>query len=172
MVNEFESVATICRALRDAGVRYLIVGGLAVLFHGYGRPTGDMDLVLDMDEANLKKALAALKQLGYCPRAPVPIEAFALRSNRESWAIDKHMKVFSLFDPAQRMIEVDLFLSPPLDLERAFAAAVTFELEPGLPLPVVGLDHLLDLKRQAGRPQDLLDIRQLEALRRERHDRS
>lgn len=47
------SVVAIVEALNAAGVRYLIVGGLAVAAHGHVRFTADVDLVLDMSDGNL-----------------------------------------------------------------------------------------------------------------------
>src|SRR5688572_3753849 len=71
------SVETIVQTLNDAGVRYLVVGGLAVVAHGFVRFTADVDLVLDLAADNLNKAVAALSSLGYRPRAPVPLHEFA-----------------------------------------------------------------------------------------------
>src|SRR5512143_410683 len=96
---ERSSVETIVRALNAAGVRYVVAGGLAVVAHGYVRFTADVDLILDLSRDNLVKATAALKSLGYRPRAPVPLEAFCEEKNRQDWARDKGMKVFSLHSP-------------------------------------------------------------------------
>ncbi len=66
---EKSSVEAIVRALNEAGVRYLIVGGMAVVAHGYLRFTADLDLILDLQEDNLRRAVAALAGQGYRPRA-------------------------------------------------------------------------------------------------------
>ena len=50
-------VEAILRALNDADVRYLIVGGLAVVAHGYVRYTADVDLVLDLERDNALRAM-------------------------------------------------------------------------------------------------------------------
>ena len=73
---EKSSVEAIVCALNEAGVRYLIVGGMAVVAHGYLRFTADLDLVLDLREGNLDRAVSALAGQGYRPRAPVPLEDF------------------------------------------------------------------------------------------------
>ena len=53
---ERRSVESLVRALNEAGVRYLIVGGLAVVAHGHARFTGDVDLVVDLEADNARRA--------------------------------------------------------------------------------------------------------------------
>jgi uncharacterized protein (DUF1330 family) len=74
VVGEIERVLA---ALERAGVRYLVVGGVAVVLHGFLRTTADLDLVIQLDPANVRRALDALTDLGYQPRAPVPAESEA-----------------------------------------------------------------------------------------------
>jgi predicted nucleotidyltransferase len=60
---EPEDVARVCRALNDAEVRYVLIGGFAVIAHGGGRFTKDVDLLIDDDldnVARVKRALAIL----------------------------------------------------------------------------------------------------------------
>src|SRR5207247_581337 len=54
----------VVRALNAAGVRYLIVGGLAAGAHGVVRATRDLDLVADADPANMERLAGALGELG------------------------------------------------------------------------------------------------------------
>jgi predicted nucleotidyltransferase len=159
------SVESIIRALNDARVRYLVVGGLAVVAHGHVRFTADVDLLLDLDEHNLERALAALEDLGYSARAPVPLRDFADRAKRESWIHEKGLTVFSLFSDKHPATEIDLFVDDPLGFDDAYARAAVMEVGPGITATFVGLDDLIRLKRAAGRPQDMLDIEQLDAIR-------
>ena len=62
---EVRSVEAIMRALNTAEVQYLIVGGLAVNAHGYVRLTRAVDIVLQLDPANVSRALSALFHVGY-----------------------------------------------------------------------------------------------------------
>ncbi|MDP9323575.1 MAG: nucleotidyltransferase [Acidobacteriota bacterium] len=60
---EPEDVVRICRALNDAGARYVLIGGFAVIAHGATRFTKDIDLLVDDDPDNIarvKRALAVL----------------------------------------------------------------------------------------------------------------
>ncbi len=164
---ERRSVEAIVRSLNDAGVRYLIAGGVAVVAHGYVRFTADLDVILDLDTENLRRALAVLTGLGYCPRAPVPIEEFANPNARAGWVRDKGLTVFSLFSTQHPKTEVDLFVEAPLDFNRAYEAAMRWDVTPNLSATFVSLEDLLSLKRHAGRPRDLEDIERLTAVRRD-----
>jgi hypothetical protein len=164
---ERRSVEAIVRALNDAGVRYLIAGGVAVVAHGYVRFTADLDLILDLDTENLRRALAAFVGLGYSPRAPVPIEQFADPRRRAEWVQDKGLMVFSLFSAQHPRTEVDLFVEAPLEFDRAYAATTRWDVVPNVSATFVSLEDLLSLKRRAGRPRDLEDIERLTAVRRD-----
>lgn len=59
-----DDVRRICRALEDAGARYVLIGGFAVIIHGGERTTKDIDLLVDPEPDNvarLKKALSVLE---------------------------------------------------------------------------------------------------------------
>ena len=58
---EPQDLVRICGALNAAGARYVLIGGFAVLAHGAGRFTKDIDLLIDDDPVNValvKRALA------------------------------------------------------------------------------------------------------------------
>lgn len=163
---ERRSIEAIIGALNDAKVRHLIVGGLAVVAHGYGRVTQDVDLVLDPDPDALRRAVAALSALGYGPRAPVPFAAFEDAATRAKWASEKAMTVFSLWSRAHEQTPVDLFLEPPFEFDAAHARAMRTTTESGIELAFVSLEDLLAMKRKAGRPLDLVDVSELESIDR------
>ena len=164
---EKRSIEAIIGALNAVNVRYLVAGGLAVVAHGYVRFTADLDLILDLDPANLRQATAALGRLGYRPRAPVGLEEFAEPAKRAQWVREKGLTVFSLFSAEHPATEVDLFVESPFDFEQAYRASARMEVAPGISATFIGLPDLLYLKQQAGRAQDLLDIDKLKALRKE-----
>src|SRR5260370_36943831 len=90
-------VEAILRALNDANVRYLIVGGLAVVAHGYVRYTADVDIVLDLEGENTLRAMKALEAIGSRPDVPVKAEQFADQEVRESWIQRECMIVLQMF---------------------------------------------------------------------------
>jgi hypothetical protein len=161
---EASSLATIVRTLNESAVRYLIAGGLAVVAHGYVRFTADVDLIIDLESGNITRALHALEQLEYRPRAPVALAAFADPDARSTWIAEKRLTVFSLYSPKHPATEVDLFVQLPLDFDTAYRAAQRMEVAPGVSATFIGLDDLVRLKEQAGRPQDHIDIQKLREL--------
>ena len=165
------SIVAIIDGLNQAKVRYLVVGGLAVVAHGYVRFTADIDLVLDFDENNLKRATEALSALGYRPRAPVPLEQFADNASRRAWIEQKGLTVFSLWSPGHPMTELDLFTEKPFtDFDRALKDALRKEVAPGVVASFASLQDMVELKRQAGRPRDLEDIQKLSLLAQDGND--
>lgn len=153
------------KALNDGGVRYVVVGGVAVVLHGHARLTVDVDLVVDLDEDQALKAIDTLVSLGLRPRVPVNPRDFASRSIREAWVRDRGMQVFSMFDPANPMRVVDLFVSHPIPFEELWERSVVFELTDTI-VRVASIPDLIQMKRVAGRPLDREDIDRLEAILR------
>ena len=151
------------KVLNDAGVRYVVVGGLAVVLHGHARLTVDVDLVVDLDEKQALKAIDALVGMGLHPRVPVNPRDFADRSIREGWIRDRGMQVFSMFDPSNPMLVVDLFVEHPVPFGELWLRSEEFALR-DTTVRVASIPDLIHLKRAAGRPQDQADIEQLEAI--------
>jgi hypothetical protein len=165
---ELSSVEAIFRELNTARARYLVVGGLAVVAHGYVRLTADIDLVVDLDTDNVMRALTSLQRLDYRSRAPVEMMAFADPRNRAEWVRDKGMRVFSLYSSRHPATEIDLFIEMPFEFEAAYRDAVSIEVAADVSATFISLPDLLRLKREAGRAQDRVDIEKLEMLRRPR----
>ncbi|BET69678.1 hypothetical protein ASA1KI_45960 [Opitutales bacterium ASA1] len=155
---KLSSLEAIFRALNDAGSRYLVVGGLAVIAHGYLRFTQDLDLVVSLDDANIRNALRALETLGYRPKVPVRMSEFADPATRESWIREKQMLVFQLVSDLHPTVAIDLFVEEPFPFDVEWHKAATQPLAPGASARVVSLPTLLALKRAADRPNDRIDI--------------
>jgi hypothetical protein len=134
---------------------------LAVNAHGSARMTRDVDLVIKLDPPNTRKGLRALIGTGYRLMIPEEPEAFADAATRESWRKDKGKIVLKLWSDEHRRTPVAVFVYEPFPFDREYAAAVQVELAPGLLAPIVSLNTLLQMKREAGRPQDLQDIKEL-----------
>jgi hypothetical protein len=161
------SFSAIFGALDDAGARYVVVGGLAVVLHGYARLTADVDLIVDLSPGEAIKAVAALSRIGMVPRAPVQVRDFADPEKRREWTEDKGMRVFSMHDPRKPLVEVDLFVDPPIPIDELLARAEWVDLGTRR-VRVAGIEDLIAMKRIAGRPKDAEDIAALEAIARRR----
>ena len=162
---ETHSVETIVRALNAAKARYLIVGGLAVNAHGFVRLTRDVDIVLGLERENARIGLDALLRAGWRLAIPEKPEAFADAATRERWRTEKNMIVLKLWSDEHQRTPVDIFIYEPFDFASEFSRADRLEICPGVQAPVVTLETLLQMKRAAGRPQDLTDIEELQRAR-------
>jgi hypothetical protein len=147
-------------ALDRAKARYVIVGGVATVLHGYARLTADVDIIIDFDPAEADRTLRALAGLGLRPRAPVAITDLADASKRESWIRDKGMTVFSLWDPKDPMREVDVFVAHPIPFEELYRDSEVVLLGEHS-VRIASIPHLIRLKRLANRPEDRVDIEAL-----------
>lgn len=162
---EVQSVEAIVRALNEAKVRYLIVGGLAVNAHGFVRLTRDIDIVLALDPANAALGLNTLLAIGYKMAIPAQPAEFANPETRENWRHSKRMIVLKLWSDQHRRTPVDIFVYEPFVFAEESTVATALEVCPGVLAPVVSLPTLLEMKRTAGRPQDLIDIEELQRMR-------
>lgn len=164
MTMKLDSAASICKALNEARVEYLVVGGLAVNAWNFVRPTKDIDLVIRLREENLVRALKALQKTGYQPHQHVSAAALADPEQRRKWREEKGMLVLKMWSDAHAETPLDVFIEEPFDFLKEYARAKPHEITDGIEAKVVTLGTLLKMKREAGRPHDLEDIRALEDL--------
>ncbi|MBI3195847.1 MAG: hypothetical protein HYZ34_15470 [Ignavibacteriae bacterium] len=155
----------VVHALNIAGVKYLIVGGVAVNLQGIPRMTYDIDLMIDFDEQNVRSALQVLKSLDFVPRLPVRAEDFANAETRNRWRKEKNMIVFSFFRQENQFETIDLFVEHPMNFEGCYVRRDNIVYE-GVSYPTISLDDLIQLKEKADRKIDQSDIEALQQLKR------
>ena len=140
-------------ALNEAGVRYVIVGGLAVGTHGVIRATRDIDIVPDHESENIAGVARVLTDLG----GENPIQGDL---TGDALARPVSMKLHT------RAGEVHVLNrmpgTPPFDDLQADALAV--EIAPGVVAPICSLDHLRQMKPASDRPRDSVDLAELDQL--------
>jgi hypothetical protein len=129
-------------ALDRAGVRYVIVGGLAAGAHGAVRATRDLDIVPDGEPSNMAALAHVLDGLG--GRHPVEGSMKLETARREVHVLNRLPGT-----PAFR------------DLDRARILA---EIDSGVDAPVCSLEHLRAMKRASDRPRDAVDLTELDEL--------
>lgn len=162
---QLSSVESIVKALNEAGVDYIIVGGVAVNAHGFVRMTRDLDLVLRLDRANIILGLNTLFKTGYQMAIPVSVEDFTTREIREQWRTEKNMIVLKLWSDIHRRTPIGIFLYEPFEFATEIQHLIRMDLSSDVSAPIVSLDTLLRMKREADRPQDHIDIQELQRVR-------
>ena len=66
------------RQLEACQARYVVVGSLAVVLHGYARPVADLDLVIDGAPVESDRVLRALQACGFMPSLPLPLSLLSV----------------------------------------------------------------------------------------------
>lgn len=154
---------TLFRKLQKKKVDYMVVGGVALVLQGAVRMTADLDLMVALNEKNLTVFVEAMNEMGFKPKAPVPSEAFISVHNRETWLHDKGMLMFSFYHPGEMVSLVDVFVHEPIPYDE-MRERRDFKVVDDFSIPVASIPDLIRLKRISGRPQDVEDIKALEAL--------
>lgn len=151
------------RALNEAGVQYIVVGGLATVLHGYARLTADIDLVINLNQQEAEKAIKTITAVGLKPRLPVDPMEFTDEATRESWVNDKNMLVFSFYDPGNPLMILDVFVREPFPFEQMVQRAEMIDIG-GVTIPVCAINDLIAMKTGTGRAKDEEDIKYLQGL--------
>ena len=148
----YQDYKDLLSAFHARGVKYLVVGGLAVIYHSQPRFTKDIDLFIKADPENAKATYAALAEFLGAPPPNVRPEDFADRST------------FFRFgrDPRGFDILPDI---PGVDFDAAWERRVedVIDTTSGLKANFISAADLIAAKLAAGRPQDLADV---DAIRR------
>jgi len=134
------------RLLSSHNVKYLLVGGYAVGYHGYPRATGDMDIWIEMSKPNSKKIAATFRDFG------MPNEAIS-----ESLFLEKN-KVIRMGVPPVRL-EV-ITSASGVDFNECYSNREVIEIDE-IPINFISLQDLKKNKHAAGRYKDLEDLEHL-----------
>lgn len=161
MPTDFHSLFAVLEARR---LRYVVVGGLALVLHGVDRLTADIDLAVDLAPEAAGNLVTTLLSAGYCPAAPVDARLFADPATRAAWRRERGMQVFSLWDTTGTRPTIDLFTESVIPFEDLWKDAIAIEIARDLAIRVASIPHLIQLKEIAGRPQDLADIQRLRTI--------
>jgi hypothetical protein len=159
MPTDFIGLFTLLAAAR---IRFVVVGGLALLLHGLDRLTADVDLAIDLSTDAALEAVRALTQGGYRAMAPVNPESLANPELRREWQTTRNMTVFSFWDTTNTRPTVDVMLAPVVSFDDLWADAVLTRIG-GVEVRIASVQHLIRMKEAAGRPQDVADLERLRA---------
>jgi aminoglycoside-2''-adenylyltransferase len=141
--------ARVCEALNRAEAKYLVIGGVACVLHGYLRATTDVDILIERTPENAERVLEALSTIGY---------GFA-REWTPGELLKRPITVIG-DDPA-----VDVFtVAWKVKYEHAAKRSSVTEVD-GVAIPLISIDDLIETKR-TGRALDAADIEALEEIER------
>ncbi|MGI8730015.1 MAG: hypothetical protein ACR2LK_08525 [Solirubrobacteraceae bacterium] len=150
------------RALSSAGVQHVVIGGFAVISHGVGRTTKDLDVVPDPDPSNLERLARCLSDLDAVQIGVGDFEEAEMPFDPTSAGDLAQGGNFRL-ESSAGALDVMQWVSG-IDSDHAYAQlvneAVAAEVE-GIAVRICSLHHLRAMKRAAGRPQDLKDLADL-----------
>jgi hypothetical protein len=144
-------------AFAEAGVDFVVIGGVAGGAHGSSFGTFDLDLAYARDAENLERIAAVLRTLdaklrGAPPDVPFLLEAESLEAGGDFTFSTSLGSVDLLAYPAG---------APSYDRLRAGAKVVDVR---GYPIRIASLDHLIAMKEAAGRPRDKVMAMEYRAL--------
>jgi hypothetical protein len=147
----------VLEALASAGVRHVIVGGVAVNLQGVPRFTSDLDLAVAIDGDSLARAAAVLETLGLRSRLPVRHADLARPDVVRGWVEERNLMALTFVDPAEPLREVDLVIASPVPYDELEQGADRLKLG-SLEIEVASIDALVRMKSGTGRAQDASDV--------------
>jgi len=143
LTQDFKEFVT---SLNDNKVRYLVVGGYAVAYHGYPRYTKDIDIWIDLDPDNASRIVKALDQFGFASIGLTPEDFLETET------------IIQLGYPPNR---IDLITSlSGVDFEDCYTNRESVEMD-GVVVDFIDLESLRRNKKSSGRAQDLADLENL-----------
>jgi hypothetical protein len=147
-----EDILSLWRCLENNAVRYIMIGGFATNLHGYSRATKDIDLWIEDTLENRKKLRKALKEQGSGDYEPIERMQFI-----PGWT-DFQLNMGFKLDIMTSVKGLE-----KIGFVECYDYAVVAEIE-GVLVRFLHYNHLIECKKAAGRPQDLLDIMELEKI--------
>ena len=137
--------------LNEHKVKYLVVGGYAVNFHGYPRYTKDIDLWIWLNKRNAQKMMKVLKDFGF--------EGIGLME-------EDFMNTSNIIQLGYEPNRIDLMVDVDgLDFDDCFPRKKQEVLD-GVSVNFISIEDLILAKRVSGRLQDLADAEQLDKIKK------
>ena len=131
--------------LNKNNVRYIVIGGYAVVYHGYVRSTNDIDIWIDIREDNIKKLIKVLDDFG-----------FSSLSIKEADFLPN--QIIQLGYPPNR---IDLITTPAgIEFETCYESKEQVSID-DTAVNIIDLENLIKAKKASNRTRDLADIEEL-----------
>lgn len=139
--------------LNSHDVKYVLVGGWAVIFEGYSRTTGDIDFLVEMSEENAERILASIKEFW-----------------GSTIGFDKSdfLKMDNVIMMGRPPFRIDILTSiSGVSFEEVFNNSKVYK-EDGFEVRCIHINELIRNKKSSGRFKDLADAEMLEKILRKR----
>lgn len=155
-------IKKIIQGLNKEKIKYVLVGGSALVVHGIPRSTLDIDIYIVAKEKNIKKIFNMASCLG-------------MRSEQEAiLSISSQSKLISgqwLCFSYENQDILDVYLANEKEFEKVYVSS-EIKKDEALSIRVASLDGLEKMKKKSGRPVDLADvefIREAKKLQKGKH---
>jgi predicted nucleotidyltransferase len=146
-VDLYPDFRAFLESLNSTGVRYLLLGGYAVIFYGYRRVTDDLDVWIAVDAENTQKLSRVLQQFGGFPASAVKPSLLRQKG-----------KVFIF---GREPVRIDVLTGPSaLEFDECYARRHVVDFD-GIAVPLISLEDLKRNKAASGRAKDLADLKNL-----------
>lgn len=155
-------IQKLLRELVDGEVEFLLIGGVAVGYHGHVRATKDVDVVPDPHPENLKRLTKVLRELEAQVEGADDFEAGELPDPLDPSALELGGN-WVLLTRLGRLDVMQWIGDAPL-WSQLLPGAIEDQIA-GLPVKIVGFEDLVRLKQLAARPEDLADLQRLREAR-------
>ncbi len=139
------------QVLNKHNVEYILVGGYAVILHGYIRSTADMDIWVNKTPVNFQKLKSAIEEFG----APSFSKSEFLGNKFNVWGIGKEPNRIEIMSEVKG-----------LNFDLAYESSSIYQQQ-NLQIRYINFNHLLKAKKAAGRFKDKNDIEQLNKKKKE-----
>jgi hypothetical protein len=146
----YEELRGLIDALDESGLEYALCGGVALAFHGHPRFTKDIDLLIRAED--LQKAREAVARRGFAIEGgSIPLHV----GRTDEGVLHRVSKV-----AGSEVLTLDLLIVGPA-LEPIWKTRGVFAWK-GRKVKVLSREGLAEMKRRAGRAQDIADVEKLE----------
>lgn len=134
------------RLLNEENVDYVVLGGHAVIAHGYLRTTGDVDFFVRPTSENAQRLLRVMNRYGY---------------TNDEFELSDFTRVPSYLSFSRYDNQIDIMtFTPGVTFDECFHNRLILTIQ-GTAVSFINLRELIKNKRAVGRPQDLLDLENL-----------
>ncbi|MEO6406134.1 MAG: nucleotidyltransferase [Ferruginibacter sp.] len=149
-----ENFVDFIRLLNEHGVKYVLVGGWAVIFEGYSRTTGDMDFFIEREESNAEKIMNVVQQF---------------MGSAIGFVKEDFLKEDNVIMLGRTPFRIDILTTiTGVSFNEAFKSSRIYS-DGGIDIRCIHINELINNKKATGRLKDLADAEMLEKILKKRN---